>query len=652
MNESIPGSPTGKDTRPRETPLSMTPARLLTGIDAPTLDPEARAFLSGQRPLTNPAMQALWDQLWTGESDPPVATSPAEQRLLMCRQALLDPGQLQTWPEPLLEGQDFPAYLARLLAWTRLQEWMDRAPPEQESEFLRQLDRASYHCHWLEQHQQDFLPLQPWFWREKARLEGFQGRDPLPWLARSLRLAGSLGQQVEVALCRAFLAQSSSDPEAQLDARQREQLQPLLAGVPDLVAATGIEELRRQLLTTVLDLVPMEAALWLEKEEEWSVLDWWPRSAHPRYSSSLVEQCWRSQELSWGQPEQLRASRSILLSEVRCLLAVPVGEKGVLFAWQSTQQTSLSTGQIETLKFLARLTSTLMSNLAFTEAARQDLEQSERVHRRWNRIFHEVSDIALAELAEDGTLLSWNQTFQQLFPSAQIGGLASQLLPESERQRDQQRLGQLDPAQSSLLRIDVAGQPRWYQLTDWTVPDQPGSYRALLDVSEREVDQWFEFLEETRHRLAADLHDGPTQIAAVLNMQEPSDQVTPFFEDLRTQLDFLRSPWREGRDPWTWLQELGCRCFPQCRLELQLGDLEVSQQQCLYRILLAILQPLGRELNQLVCQATPAQAQISWQPQQELTLPDTTRRLIGSKLEILGGDWQLEPGRLSLAFHT
>jgi hypothetical protein len=319
--------------------------------------------------------------------------------------------------------------------------------------------------------------------------------------------------------------------------------------------------------------------------------------------------------LSWGQPEQLRASRSILLSEVRCLLAVPVGERGVLFAWQSTQQSLLSVGQIETLKFLAGLTTTLLSNLALTEAARLDLEQSERVHRRWNRIFHEVSDIALAELADDGTLTAWNHTFQQLFPSARRGELASQLLPESERQR----LGQFEQGDSHLLRIDRHGQPRWYQLTDWRVAGQPGSYRALLDVSEREVEQWLDFLEETRHRLAADLHDGPSQIAAILNMQEPSDKVTHFFESLRSQLEFLRSPWREGRDPWRWIQELGARCFPQCRLDLRPGPLEVSQQQCLYRILLAVLEPLGEELSELSLESNPGGAQISWLPPRELT---------------------------------
>ena len=652
LDESRSGSVTGQNGTDRESPLSMTAARLLTGIDAPPLDSEARAFLRGQRPGSNVVMQSLWNQLWTGEAKVPLATSPAEQRLLLCLQALLDPSQLQEWPEALLEGEDFPAYLARLLAWTRLQEWMDKAPPEQEAEFLHQLERARYHCHWLEQRHHDFLPLQAWFWREKARLEGFQGRDPLPCLERSLRLAGSLGQLVEVGLCRAFLAESSSDPESVLDARQRQQLQPLLAGVPDLVAATCIEDLRRQLLTTVLDLVPMEASLWLEKAEEWSVLDWWPKTAHPRYSSSLVEECWRSQELSWGQPEQLRASRSILLSEVRCLLAVPVGERGVLFAWQSTQQTSLSTGQIETLKFLAGLTSTLLSNLALTEAARLDLEQSERVHRRWNRIFFEVGEIAMAELADDGTLIAWNHTFHRLFPSARLGGLASQLLPESQRQRDQQRLGQLEQGDSNLLRIDRDGQPRWYQLTDWKVPGQPGSYRALLDVSEREVDQWFDFLEESRHRLAADLHDGPAQIAAVLNMQEPCEKVTHFFESLRTQLDFLRSPWREEQDPWTWLQEWGGRCFPKCRLDLRPGQLEIGLQKCLYRILLAVLQPLGAELSALSFQANPAESQISWFPKLELTLPEPTRRLILCKLEILGGVWRLEPGRLSLAFQA
>ena len=90
---------------------------------------------------------------------------------------MLNPASLGDWPEELLEGECFPACLARLLAWTRLQEWMDTAPAAQEGEFRRQLERASHHCHWLEQHQQNFLPVQAWFWREKARLVGFLGGD-------------------------------------------------------------------------------------------------------------------------------------------------------------------------------------------------------------------------------------------------------------------------------------------------------------------------------------------------------------------------------------------------------------------------------------------------------------------------------------------
>ena len=74
--------------------------------------------------------------------------------------------------------------------------------------------------------------------REKARLVGFCDGDPLPWLESSLRLAGALGQQHEVAQCRAFLAESTADPRATLDAQQQRQLQPLLAAMNGLFART------------------------------------------------------------------------------------------------------------------------------------------------------------------------------------------------------------------------------------------------------------------------------------------------------------------------------------------------------------------------------------------------------------------------------
>ncbi|MBT9586735.1 hypothetical protein IV102_25555 [bacterium] len=135
-------------------------------------------------------------------------------------------------------------------------------------------------------------------------------------------MASRLDQRSEAARNRAFLALQRSDTESALDRTQQSQLKRLLESVPAMARATSASQLRKLLLET-LQLVPLEAALWLEKEADWAVLEWFPHSIHPRYSRSLLEACRSSGELCWGQPEQLLASRSILLSEVRSIPSWP-----------------------------------------------------------------------------------------------------------------------------------------------------------------------------------------------------------------------------------------------------------------------------------------------------------------------------------------
>jgi len=622
-------------------------SELLCGRHRPELEAPASAFLQGYEPLRPPLLQKLWRELQDGQQE----MEDGDPILVACLRAIQDPASVAEWSAELRQGDHFAGFLARLLEWTELLDWMDTAPPGQEVEVERQMPRARRLGQWLEARHESNRPLRAWFLREKARLVGLEGGDPLPWIERSLQQAAHLQQWREVAQVRVFLQFSGSEGISVLSNRQKRELAPLLAAVPELAGAPGLNELRRGLLSSLLQLIPMEAALWLEKDGDWEVKEWAPRHISPRYSHRLVETCHRTQELTWGQPEQLEASRSLLLSEVRSLVALPIGKDGVLFAWQSAAQEWLTQDQIEALQFLARLGSQLQSNLALSEQIGEDLLQAQRLHRRWQRIFHDTPGLALAELDDEGRLLDWNQAFRNLFGEVAAGTSASQLLPEPERHRDLEGLLQLsqEEARSRLIRLGGAQEPCWVQITDWRVPDQPGFCRAVLDVSRHDVAHWFDYLEELRHRLASDLHDGPAQMAAALQLSEGGQQSREVYASLRNRLDFLRSPWIEQRDPETKLADVLRQYLPYCQVdwEARTIDLSRSQQQFLQRVWLGVIETLST-------QAPPQQIRVGstwleWSPSCEVHLEPSFQHLVECGLEVLGGSWECRAGRFEVS---
>ncbi|MBT9589211.1 hypothetical protein IV102_38135 [bacterium] len=630
----------------------QTRSEWLWGYARPELEAQAVRFLQGHEPSQPAMLHKLWLHLQDGGQCLEESDFVSEPVLAGCIQALQNPASVSHWPAELRSGDHFSGFLARLLEWTELQEWMDTAPVGQEGEIEKQLPRARLYCQWLRARVDGNLPLRAWFLREKARLIGLEGGDPLPWLEQGLRQAGRLQQWSEVAQIRHFLQYSDSDGQAALSGRQKRELAPLLEAVPQLASASCVDELRQRLLTTLLQLVPMEAALWLEKEQDWQVKEWAPPHVAPRYSHRLVDTCFRTQELSWGQPEQLEASRSLLLSEVRCLIAVPLGKNGVLFAWQSDQQSWLNQDQIEALQFLARLGGQIQSNLTLSHKIAEDLQQARMLHGRWQRIFHDTPDLALAELDDAGRLVDWNVAFAGLFGDARVGTLASQLLPEPERNRDLQGLQELPQqgVRSRLVRLGTSEAPCWVQLSDWRVAEQSGSFRAVLDVSSHDVTHWFDYLEELRHRLASDLHDGPAQLAAALQLSQDTAQAGEVYASLRNRLDFLRSPWIDGRPPMDRMHDAFRHYLPTCQVEwkAESAGLSRSQQQFTQRALLGVIEELSQQGPPRRVEADSTW--LSWSPATDMQLTETFQQLLDSGLEVLGGNWSCQPGLFRILF--
>ncbi|MBN9418476.1 MAG: hypothetical protein J0I12_23705 [Candidatus Eremiobacteraeota bacterium] len=540
----------------------------------------------------------------------------------LCREALRNPASLKDWPEELLEGADYAGCLARLIGWTQLQEAIEQAPPAQP--LGPWLEMSQRQADWLEGRVPELL--QAWYFREKARLVGFQGGDSLAWLRRSLHSAQAHGQLEELEKTRAFL---------EMDPHPGQPLQPqldrLLQAAGGMVDASRLEDLARQTVQAVHELLPLSAVLWLEKDAHWQARAWFPLQVTPRFSQSVLERCLESQELTWGGPQQLEASRSVLLSRVRCLLALPLGGQHALFLWQNEEQDWLGKEQLEVLQFLARLASLLNNNLQLTQLAQAELEAAQRTHARWEALFEQSEQVAIAELDSDGAVLRANPAYQRL----------PQLPPLARGQATQ------------LVRLGEGPQTRWYQLSEWKVPEESGSYRALVDVSEREIPAWFAYLEELRQKLAADLHDGPAQLAVVLQMLEGSPQTQDLYQEIRNRLDWLRSPWLENQDPTDWLRQLVERRFLQTewRQSEGFGQLDVSQAQASIRLVVQCLEQLERlpdlELLEMEWGLSPC---LRWSPALPIEIPPTAYEALCARLEILKARFLLEPGRAQMYF--
>ncbi len=608
-------------------------------------------FLRGREPREPADLKTLWKVLVQGQPIPLVET--AESPLQRCLQALAQPDTLRDWPEDLLEGDDFPGFLARLLAWTRLLQAVEDSPVHLEVQLTEQLELCHRHQDWLEVRADRYPIVRAWYWREKARLVGMLEGDPLPWLEKSLRQAADLQQWHELEKVRAFLVDSGEEVTAHRPDWQKRRLERFLAALPALAAADSREKLTRALLENLLSLLPLDSVLWLRKDDDWQVVDWLPRELHPRYSRSLVDECRQNQELSWGRPDQMQASRSILLAEVQSVLALPVNTEEVVFAWQSSKQPWLDEEQAEVAQFLVRLAATLQRKNVDLDLARSHLARAQRLHRQW-RIVFEQSPLAMAEGDEEGRILDFNPAFARVFGQARAGLYASELLLESDQSEDRERLQNLQGHSSQLIRLEREGAPRWYQITDWKVPEQPGFFRILVDVGAEDVALWSDYLEELNHQLASDLHDGAIQLAAAENLSQPSQSSQQHYRELRNCLDAWRSPWLDGSSLEDWMWEALHRHLPECRGQLEMPpvDWPRPRQQTALRIAMAMLQALRLENPPAELQLTfqMESAELGWQPISQLSLGASLHDYLQRRLDVTGGSYQLEPGRLLLTW--
>ena len=109
----------------------------------------------------------------------------------------------------LLESCTAAGLLGQLASWTYLQDAIEQAPPILPVE--ASLEKSRHMAARLQPFFQSPWFLSSWFWREHARLTGMEGRDPLPDLERSLRLAADYRQLAEIEKCWVFLVRGGPE---------------------------------------------------------------------------------------------------------------------------------------------------------------------------------------------------------------------------------------------------------------------------------------------------------------------------------------------------------------------------------------------------------------------------------------------------------
>jgi len=398
------------------------------------------------------------------------------------------------------------------------------------------------------------LLLRPHLHRELAWRAAARGHVARPrrFLQVALKEAQEMEMSGELRECeemRTRLKQSDLlDPAPAPTLSQLDRYEGLLEAGRRLAEPSEEQEIIRVLTREAGRLLRPEAAVWLEPAESgWREVGLWsPSGARPMVSQTLVEAA-----LEAGQPVResaAAASESLLLADVRSGLAVPAGQRGILYL-QHRGVEGLFSGEEERLAgFLLGLGQTALEVAERHRAARQ-AGQRLREEERLFRSFFESAACGLALTDAAGTLLEGNPALARMLavPPAQLPGSSFQeYLFHADRAGDRSTLKAARRGRRvSTARFLPSGRLAWFQLT--TSPLADGQLiRAVADVSHDRAAELVVFLEQQRHALAVELHDGMSQVLAATNLMAqryaPDVPVLPLLERLGSLIGSLRSP--------------------------------------------------------------------------------------------------------------
>lgn len=470
------------------------------------------------------------------------------------------------------------------------------------------------------------------WWRLRSRLACFQDwAEGLESARRSVHWAAHHQQWEELEETLDYLrGLESLEPQA---ASAHGDTARLVQSTLRLASCTTLAQLRQVTVETGLELTSLGQLAWLERVDgRWEAQAWLPVQNWPFYSEQVLTRCRSAGATLFGDIREMGDSRSLLLSDLRMMVAVPLQSEQQFFGilYSELEESGLQTGNLRILECLAGIVAATAQRLVVEEQTRWAFEQADYLNRLRQKLAASTS-LGLALADREGRLLQWNAAYASLWekpPSP--GSYIWEMFPGKEQIID--RKGQ-SGVRLSLLR--TRGGRRWLQINDWWLETEDKRVRCILDLTAQEPEQWSGFLEEMRHELAADLHDGPAQTAAARRLEEGGDRA---WSIILARIQALRSPWMEGRDPelqlHSWLQN----CLPaDCRLDIgwQGGLEEAWSRQC-YRL----LQTLCEEVNQvsilrsLRLRVTDEECSLIWVGRNHKTLPPVVLEWVKARVNL------------------
>ena len=509
----------------------------------------------------------------------------------------------------------------------RLQDW-DEAPlarqkqVSQESLALaRELDRLP-------------IPVreEARWWRLRSRLacltDWSQALEPA---RQSIQWAARQQQWDELEKTLQFLREMESleprEPTAGADTG------PLLQATLRLASCATQAELRNLTLELALELTSLTQVSWLDRSEgRWEALVWLPNESWPRYSEQVLNRCRAAGATLFGESTEMGDSRSLLLSDLKMMVAVPVQWEQQFFGilYSELEESGLHTGSLRLLEYLAGIVAATAQRLVTEEQARWAFEQAEYLNKL-RRKMAAGSSLGLALADRQGRLEQWNSAYALLWDEPpSMGSHLWEMFSGHEQMLDRER--------SSGVRLAVQRTRlgrRWLQINDWELEGEDKRVRCVLDLSAQEPEQWSAFLEEMRHELAADLHDGPAQTAAAVKLSGRGGEA---WSKVLRRLQALRSPWVEGSDPKEQL-ELSLRSWlpADCRLEIawQSQLAPAWARQC-YRLLQTLCEEVAEvwQLGAVRLRVTDEKCSLVWLGPSSGRMPGLVREWVEARVSL------------------
>lgn len=470
------------------------------------------------------------------------------------------------------------------------------------------------------------------YWRLRSRLACLSDwSHALEPARQSIQWAARLQQWDELEKNLQFLRELES-LEAQ-EAASGADTGPLLEATLRLASCATRAELRSATLELALELTSLSQLSWLDRSEgRWEALAWLPNESWPRYSEQVLNRCRAAGATLFGESTEMGDSRSLLLSDLKMMVAVPILWEQQFFGilYSELEESGLHAGSLRLLEYLAGIVAATAQRLVTEEQARWAFEQAEYLNKL-RRKMAAGTTLGLALADRQGRLEQWNAAFAQLWDEPPVAGsLLWEMFSGQEQILDRERSSGVCLA----VQRTRSGR-RWLQINDWELESEDKRVRCVLDLSAQEPEQWSAFLEEMRHELAADLHDGPAQTAAALQLDERGGAAWALAV---RRLQALRSPWLEGNDPEEQLQLWLRSWLPEeCALDIgwQSNLATAWTRQC-YRLLQTLCEEVAEvwQLRAVRLRVTDEECSLIWLGPSSGRLPGLVREWVEARVTL------------------